>query len=121
MKTRSAKNKGKRLENEAGKAIAEAIGEKFGRYEMVRPVFGGEPGQDIILIGTALEKYPVSVECKNQERWNLPAYLEQAEKNRKPGADYQVVISKNRFQPHVIMRFDVWLDYWQQYCKFVWK
>ena len=121
MKSRSRKNKGKKLENYVGKAIADAIGEKYGRYEMVRPAFGGEPGRDVILIGIASEKYPFSVECKNQEKWNLPVYIEQAIKNCQPGTDYQVIISKNRFEPHVIMRLDVWLDYWKQYCEFVWR
>ena len=120
MKPRSAKAKGKRFEKKVGQLIAASINEKYGRYEMVRPAFGGEPGRDIILVGAAAEKYPFSVECKCQERWDIPAYIEQAIKNCQPGNDYQVVIAKNRTEPHVIMKFDVWLDYWQQYCQFVW-
>jgi len=120
MKPRSAKNKGRRFENMVGQAIATAINEKYGRYEMVRNA-GVQSGRDIICIGIAAEKYPFSVECKCQERWDVPSYIAQAAKNCQPGQDYQIVIGKNRMDPHIIMRLDVWLDYWQQYCGFVWK
>ena len=119
MKTRSAKNKGMRLQKLVGQMIADAIGEKFGYGETVRSAFASEVGRDIVLTGSALEKYPFSVECKNQEKWNIGAYIAQAAKNRQMGTEYQVIISKNNFDPHVIMRLDAFLEFWKAYNLFV--
>lgn len=63
----------------------------------------GQPGTDVRLIGEAKERFPFSVECKNQEVWSVPAWIEQAKSNQAPGTDWLLVLKKNRIPPVVIM------------------
>ena len=76
MKPRSAKNKGKRLQNK----IRDLILEKFDSLEKddVRSITMGDSGEDILLSPAARRLFPFSVECKNQEKLNIWGALEQA-------------------------------------------
>ena len=69
MKTRSAKNKGKRLQNK----VRDLILEKFQTLEPdeVRSTTMGDSGEDVLLSPAARKKFPFSVECKNQEKINI--------------------------------------------------
>ena len=64
MKTRSAKNKGKRLQNE----VRDLILETFKQLEPddVRSTTMGDSGEDVLLSPAARKLFPFSVECKNQ-------------------------------------------------------
>ncbi len=77
MKPRSAKNKGKRLQN----AIRDLILEHFPQLEPddVVSTLMGDSGTDIKLSPAARKVFPYSPECKNQEKVNIWAALEQAE------------------------------------------
>ena len=77
MKTRSAKNKGKRLQND----VRDLILETFKQLEPddVRSTTMGDSGEDILLSPAARKLFPFSVECKNQEKLNIWSSLEQAE------------------------------------------
>ena len=79
MKSRSAKNKGKRLQNK----IRDLILEKFSTLENddVRSITMGDSGEDILLSPAARKLFPFSVECKNQEKLNIWSALDQAEQN----------------------------------------
>ena len=79
MKPRSAKNKGKRLQNK----VRDLILEKFDKLEEddVRSITMGDSGEDILLSPAARKLFPFSVECKNQEKLNIWSSLEQAETN----------------------------------------
>ena len=79
MKPRSAKNKGKRLQNK----VRDLILEKFNQLEPddVRSVTMGESGEDILLSPAARKLFPFSVECKNQEKLNIWEAYSQAESN----------------------------------------
>ena len=79
MKPRSAKNKGKRLQNK----VRDLILEKFNQLEPddVRSAIMGEQGEDIKLSPAARKLIPYSFECKNQEALNIWKSLEQAESN----------------------------------------
>ena len=63
MKPRSAKNKGKRLQNK----VRDLILEKFNSLESddVRSITMGESGEDILLSPAARKLFPFSVECKH--------------------------------------------------------
>ena len=76
MKSRSAKNKGKRLQN----SVRDLILEKFNQLEEddVRSITMGD---DILLSPAARKLFPFSVECKNQEKLNIWSSLEQTETN----------------------------------------
>jgi len=63
----------------------------------------GSQGTDIILSPAALERWPLSIECKNQERVNLWASWEQANDNQIEGTIPVLVIKKNREKPVVVV------------------
>ena len=79
MKPRSAKNKGKRLQNK----VRDIILEKFDSLEPddVRSITMGDSGEDILLSPAARRLFPFSVECKAQESLSIWSALEQAESN----------------------------------------
>ena len=100
MKTRSAKNKGKRLQNQ----VRDLILEKFNKLEEddVRSITMGDSGEDILLSPAARRLFPFSVECKNQEKVNIWESYKQAEENSK---DYEpvVVLKRNNTKPLVLV------------------
>ena len=107
MKPRSAKNKGKRLQNK----VRDLILEKFNQLEPddVRSITMGDSGEDILLSPAARKLFPFSVECKNQEKLNIWSALEQAEDNS--GNHIPLVIFKrNRTKTYAVLEFDNLLD-----------
>ena len=62
----------------------------------------GAGGEDLIMARAAREKFPLSVECKNQEKVNVWESYKQAEDNSK---DYEpvVVIKRNNSKPLVLV------------------
>ena len=100
MKPRSAKNKGKRLQNQ----IRDLILEKFNQLEPddVRSITMGDSGEDILLSPAARKLFPFSVECKNQEKLNIWSALEQAENN---SGDYDPVLifKRNRTKTYAVL------------------
>jgi hypothetical protein len=83
--------------------IADLLALPWGKDEMIASREMGQPGTDVRLIGEAKERFPFSVECKNQEVWSVPAWIEQAKSNQAPGTDWLLVLKKNRIPPVVIM------------------
>ena len=107
MKPRSAKNKGKRLQNK----IRDLILEKFDTLEPddVRSITMGDSGEDILLSPAARRLFPFSVECKNQEKLNIWSSLEQAETNS--GKHVPLLIFKrNRTKTYAVLEFDKLLE-----------
>ena len=107
MKPRSAKNKGKRLQNK----VRDLILEKFNQLEPddVRSITMGDSGEDILLSPAARRLFPFSVECKNQEKLNIWSALEQAEDNS--GNHIPLVIFKrNRTKTYAVLEFDKLLE-----------
>ena len=79
MKSRSAKNKGKRLQNNVRDLLLESFTEL--EPDDVRSAIMGESGEDIKLSPAARKQIPFSFECKNQEKLNIWDSLQQAEEN----------------------------------------
>ena len=103
MKPRSAKNKGKRLQNK----VRDLILEKFNTLEEddVRSITMGDSGEDILLSPAARRLFPFSVECKNQEKINIWEALDQAEGNS--GNHIPLVIFKrNRSKTYAVLEFE---------------
>ena len=107
MKPRSAKNKGKRLQNK----VRDLILEKFDILEPddVRSITMGDSGEDILLSPAARKLFPFSVECKNQEKLNIWSSLEQAEINSGKH-DPLVIFKRNRSKTYVVLEFDKLLE-----------
>ena len=107
MKPRSAKNKGKRLQNK----IRDLILEKFDSLEPddVRSITMGDSGEDILLSPAARRMFPFSVECKNQEKLNIWSALEQAEENSGNHTPL-VIFKRNRTKTYAVLEFDKLLE-----------
>ena len=100
MKTRSAKNKGKRLQNN----VRDLLLETFTQLEPddVRSTTMGESGEDIQLSPAARKLIPFAFECKNQEKLNIWEAYKQACEN---AGHYEpiVVIKRNNQKPLVLI------------------
>ena len=106
MKSRSAKNKGKRLQNK----VRDLLLETFNQLEPddVRSAIMGEQGEDIKLSPAARKIIPYSFECKNQEAINIWSSLQQAEEN---SGDYDPVLifKRNRSKTYVTLELEDFL------------
>ena len=102
MKPRSAKNKGKRLQNE----VRDLLLETFDTLEPddVESTGMGQPGIDVKLSPAARKVFPYSIECKNQERGNIWAWWKQAVSNCKETTSPLLIHSKNHAEVLVTMR-----------------
>ncbi len=100
MKTSSAKNKGRVLQQ----WIRDLILEAFPSLEPddVRSTSMGAGGEDVQLSPAARRHFPYSVECKNVEKLNVWAAYEQADAN---SGNYEpiLVMKKNRKKPLIVM------------------
>lgn len=106
--TASAKDKGRRLQKWVMEKISELTGYPCGKDELIASREMGQTGTDIRLIGPAKEKFPFAVECKYQERWALPEWIQQAKANTSEDLpDWLLFIKKNRSDPIVVMDADL--------------
>ena len=80
MRPRSAKAKGKRLQNKVTQLLQEKYSSVLEDGDFNSTTMG-EHGMDIQLSPAARKKFPFAVECKNQESLNVWKSLEQAESN----------------------------------------
>lgn len=107
MKTRSAKSKGRRLQNQ----IKELLLESFKELEPddIRSAIMGETGEDIKLSPAARRQIPYSFECKNQEKINIWESLNQAEEN---SGDYPPVLifKRNRSKTYAVLELEDFID-----------
>ena len=99
MKTQSAKAKGRRLQQWVRNLLIEKLEV---HPEDVESRSMGAGGEDLIMARAAREKFPYSVECKNQEKLNIWESYSQAVENSK---DYEpvVVIKRNNHKPLVVV------------------
>ena len=103
MKARSAKNKGKRLQNK----VRDLILEKFQQLEPddVRSITMGDSGEDILLSPAARKEIPYSFECKNQESINIWKSLEQAKENSN-GYTPCLIFKRNRSKIYAVLELE---------------
>ena len=99
MKTQSAKAKGRRLQQ----WFRDLLIEKLDIHpEDIESRSMGAGGEDLIMARAARQRFPYSIECKNQESVNLWKSYEQAQENSK---DYEpvVVLKRNNTKPLVLV------------------
>ena len=107
MKTRSAKSKGRRLQNKIKEILSEAFTEL--EPDDIKSAIMGDSGEDIQLSPAARKLIPYSIECKNQEKLNIWGALEQAEKNS--GDSKPVLIFKrNRSKTYAVLEIEDFID-----------
>mgnify|MGYP003324384059 CR=1 FL=1 len=99
LKTQSAKAKGRRLQQ----WVRDLLIEKLEVHpEDVESRSMGAGGEDLIMARAAREKFPYSIECKNQEKLNIWESYKQASDN---AGKYEpiVVIKRNNQKPLVLI------------------
>ena len=111
MKTQSRKAKGRRLQQKFMQLLIEKLDID---PEDIESRSMGAGGEDLIMSKAARQKFPFSVECKNQERLNVWSAWEQANSNR---GIYEpiVVIKRNGVPPLVVLEAENFLDYVKEF------
>ena len=99
MKTQSAKAKGRRLQQ----WFRDLLIEKLTIHpEDIASRAMGAGGEDLIMARAAREKFPYSVECKNQEKINLWESYNQAQQNSK-NHEPVVILKRNNSKPLILV------------------
>jgi len=107
MKTRSAKNKGKRLQNRVRDLLLETFSDL--EPDDIRSAIMGETGEDIKLSPAARRLIPYSFECKNQEKINIWDSLQQAEENC--GVyDPVLIFKRNRSKTYAVINIEKFIE-----------
>ena len=106
MKTQSRKAKGRRLQQKFMQLLIEKLDID---PEDIESRSMGAGGEDLIMSKAARNKFPYSVECKNQEKLNIWSAWDQANAN-KGVYEPLVVIKKNGVQPLVVLDAENFLD-----------
>lgn len=101
MTPKSAKAKGRRLQQETAQAVREYL--DLSELD-VRSNIMGNTGADLMLSSEAQKRFPFSVECKNTEKLNIWQAIEQAAANAAPGTQPLVVFSRNRSDTYAVVR-----------------
>ena len=110
MKPKSVKAKGRNLQN----LVRDKLKDVYVHTSMIPRLHDddiksqtmGMPGEDIILSPRARQYIPYSFECKNVEKLQFWATVEQAESNIKEETTPAIVIKKNRKKPYVAIPLD---------------
>jgi len=99
MKTSSAKAKGRRFQQWVRDLLIEDLRI---HPEDIESRSMGAGGEDLIMARAAREKFPMSIECKNQEKVNVWKSYDQAKANC---GDYEPVLfmKKNNSKPLVVV------------------
>ncbi len=99
----SRKAKGRSLQKWVANMISKITGIDHGKDKLIESREMGQTGVDIKLYGEAKEKFPYSVECKYQESWSIPAWIQSAKNNQLENTDWLLFVRKNRHEAIVIM------------------
>ena len=110
MKARSAKNKGKRLQNAVRNLLVEKYSEVLEPGDFKSTTMG-ESGIDVQLSPAARKLFPWGIECKNQEAISIWKCLKQAE----TAADDEdlkplLVFKRNKSKTYAVLELEDFLD-----------
>ena len=108
MKTRSAKNKGKRLQNNIRDILLETFKEQL-EPDDIKSTTMGESGEDIQLSPAARKLIPYAIECKNQEKLNIWESLKQAESNSEKGKPV-LIFKRNRSKTYAVLEIQDFIN-----------
>ena len=106
MKTQSRKAKGRRLQQQFMQLLIEKLDID---PEDIESRAMGSGGEDLIMSKAARNKFPYSIECKNQESLNIWKAWEQANGN-KGIYEPMIVIKKNGVSPLIVIDAESFLD-----------
>lgn len=97
------KAKGRKLQQWAAKHISRITGFEYGMDCEISSRPMGQCGTDVRMERRVLDLFPYSVECKAQETWAIPAWVEQSKKNMYPDTEWLLVMKKNSKEPLVVI------------------
>ena len=106
ISTQSAKAKGRRLQQYACEKISELTGYEWGSSGDDKPIESrpmGQSGTDVRMESHVRKLFPYSVECKFQESWSVPAWIEQARTNQTEGTDWLLIMKHSQKSPVVVI------------------
>lgn len=108
MKPRSAKDKGRRFQNECREAFLTVAGDRL-EADDIRSNPMGAPGEDLLFSPLARKLFPYSVECKCVERLNIWEAIEQAKSNARSHTPL-VAFRKNNHEAWVALPMEKFLE-----------
>ena len=112
MKAKSAKAKGRKLQNYVVKELRKAYPELDD--DDIKSQIMGVSGEDVVFSPLAKRLIGLSFECKNQERLNLWDSLSQAENNCEERMPV-LVFKRNRSKTYAAIPFDFLIKLLSQY------
>lgn len=117
ISVKSAKAKGRKLQQLAAKEISKILNIPYGKDELIASREASQSGTDVRLIGKALKLFPFSVECKAQETWALPAWIKQAKSNVIEETDWLLVCKKSHQDPVIVIDAKVFFKIYNELLK----
>lgn len=117
ISVKSAKAKGRRLQNWMAEQISKMLGIPCGKDKEIQGREMGQSGTDVKLYGKALKLFPFSIECKAQETWSLPAWIKQAKSNIIEGTDWLLVCKKSRQDRVIVIDAKVFFKIYNELLK----
>lgn len=107
MKPRSAKAKGRKLQQEVREKLLSSFPEI--PPEDIKCALMSEAGMDIKLSSLARKHIPYSIECKNTEKIAIWEAIKQATENTVEGTEPVVVFRRNNSDTFITLRFEHFL------------
>lgn len=97
IKVASRKAKARILQNWTCEQVSKATQIPWGKIDdaEIKPRPMGQSGADVILSSRARKAFPFTVECKNQLKWNILAWIEQVKANLYPDTDWLLVLKRS--------------------------
>lgn len=117
ISVQSAKAKGRELQKWVCKKIAEVTGGTWGKDCEIESRPMGQSGTDVRMESQMLEKFPYSVECKWQEAWSIPAWIEQAKANQMKNTNWILFAKRSRIKPIVVMDAEHFFEIYERALK----
>lgn len=112
MKTSSAKNKGRRAQQEVIEKIKKQFPDINDMDIVSTPM--GVTGTDVYLSSEAASNFPFAIEVKNQEKLAIWSALEQSEDQNRDVKDKHLtpllVFKRNRSEMYCALKFDTFLE-----------
>ena len=106
MRTQSAKAKGRRLQQ----WFRDLLIDKLRIHkEDIESRSMGAGGEDLIMARAARQKFPYSIECKNQEKINIWESYKQADENSN-SYEPVVVLKRNKHKPLVLVDAEYFVE-----------
>ena len=103
MRTQSAKAKGRKLQQWMRNLLIEKLEV---HPEDIESRSMGAGGEDLIMARAAREKFPHSIECKNQEALSIWSSLEQAEENCPDDMTPTLIFKRNHSKTYAVIELD---------------